>query len=502
VRVLFINSTNFLEASLPEGIAILSAILKKKGHEVRLFDTAFLKPKGYHKKREGSEKSSCRGLGFYKTTPYDLNDLVMRDPEVDIDGKLSEAIADFDPSLIAFSAMTTNYARALALVDNIGTKAKVIFGGVHPTLMPNDVINQKRIDYVCIGEGESALPELCEYLEKGKDESSIRNLYIKSGNGRGKRIVKNSLRPFIDLNDLPPPDLDIFDPRYFFRPFMGNIYKGIFMSTSRGCPRGCAYCVNNKLKSLFAECGRKYVRFQSPEIVARNVRHLNEKYGINWIKFSDDTFLIRPPKDIYALRDMLKPLNIMFGCSVDPGTVTEDKVRAAKEMGCVSMSIGIETGNEKIRKYVLGRDISNEQIKRAVNIVKNHNIKVSTFNMIGLPGETRENVYETIRLNKQLHIPDANVLILYPFPGTKIYNDSNISLKINIPDMDQAYRFSMSRMSKNELLYFLRTFNLFLVLPEKDWDDIEKSRHSLKAYEEIVVRAQKMIDKKNLREGV
>jgi radical SAM superfamily enzyme YgiQ (UPF0313 family) len=388
------------------------------------------------------------------------------------------------------------------LANNIGSRVKVIFGGVHPTLMPDDVIRQERIDYVCIGEGDSVLPELCEYLEKGKDVSSIKNLYVKSGNGRGERIVKNRLRPFVDLSDLPSPDLDIFDPRYLFRPFMGNIYKGIFMSTSRGCPRGCAYCVNNRLKSLFAGCGSRYVRFQSPEVVARNVRHLNEKYGINWIKFSDDSFLMRTSKDIYALRDMLKPLNIMFGCSVDPGTVTEEKVRAAKEMGCVSMSIGVETGNEKIRKYVLGRRISNEQIKRAVKIVRDHDIKISTFNMIGLPGETRGNVYETIRLNKQMHIPDANVYILYPFPGTKIYNDSKISLKQDIPAMDQAYCFNMSRMPPEELLHFLRTFNLFLVLPEKDWDSIEKSRHSLKAYEEMAVRAQKIIDKKNCREGV
>ena len=156
MRVLFINSTNFLEAALPEGIAILSAILKGKGHEVRLFDTAFLKPKGYHKKKKGNEKSP-HGPAFYKATPYDLNDLVMSDPEVDIDGKLSEAIADFNPSLIAFSAMTTNYTRALALADNIGTKAKVIFGGVHPTLMPDDVIIQKRINYVCIGDRKSVV---------------------------------------------------------------------------------------------------------------------------------------------------------------------------------------------------------------------------------------------------------------------------------------------------------------------------------------------------------
>lgn len=494
MRILFVNTANYLEAALPEGIAILSAILKLHGHEVRLFDTTFLKPKGYGANiLEG--KKAGRGLAFHKATPYTLRDLVRDDPEVDIAEKFAGIVSGFRPELIAFSTMTTNYEHALRLANAIDIKTRVIFGGVHPTLMPEQVIEEKRVDYVCVGEGDSALPELCRFIEQDKDVSTIRNLYIKNGNGRSRKITKNNLRPYVNLDEVPPPDLDIFDPRYLFRPFMGSIYKGIFMSTSRGCPRGCAYCVNNRLKSLFAECGNKYVRFQSPEVVARNVKGLNEKYGINWIKFSDDSFLMRPLKDVEALKDLLKPLGIMFGCSVDPGTVTEEKVRLAKEMGCVAMSIGVETGNEKIRKYVLGRHITNTQIRRAIAIVKGHGIKISTFNMIGLPGETKENVYETIRLNKELQIPDANTYILYPFPGTKIYSDGNVALGKKIPVMEKAHLFNMSKMSTDDLLFFLKAFNLFLVLPERYWQQIERSRHDAGIYDEMVSLAQRTIDR-------
>ncbi|HCJ65850.1 MAG TPA: hypothetical protein DHV62_00630, partial [Elusimicrobia bacterium] len=467
MKVLFVNCTNFLDATLPGGISILSSVLKKYGHEVALFDTAFLKPKNWSKDKEKKiKKKLSGGIAFHKSTPYSLKDLVTNDPQVDIVEEFSKFINEFNPSLIAVSAMTTNYEKSLDLIKKINLKCKVIFGGVHPTLMPESVINQKEIDFVCIGEGDEALPELCHYLENNNDISGIKNLYIKPEKECDGRVIKNDLRPFVDLDSLPIPDLSIFDPRYFFRPFLGNIYKGIFMSTSRGCPRGCAYCVNDKLRTLFKGCGAHYMRFQSPRIVARNIEFLRNKYEITWFKFSDDTFLLRPLEQLYELKDLLKPLDIMFGCSVDPATVTEEKVKVAKEMGCVAMSIGIETGNEKIRRDVLNRHISNQQIKNAIGIVKNYGIKISTFNVIGLPGETKENVYETIRFNKELEIPDANVYILYPFPGTSIYEDYKVSLEDHghIPPMDEAYIFNLSKMKKEDLLFFLKTFNLYLVL--------------------------------------
>ncbi|OFW49369.1 MAG: hypothetical protein A2163_10005, partial [Actinobacteria bacterium RBG_13_35_12] len=446
---------------------------------------------------KNGKKMPPAAIAFYKQTDYSLEDLVSKDPAVDILEEFSKKISEFKPSLIAVSSMTTNYYQSLEMIQKIRPKCKVIFGGVHPTLMPESVINEDVIDYVCVGEADEALVELCEYLDKNKDTSNIRNLYLKVKKGRKVIIIKNKLRPFVNLDTLPPPDLSIFDHRYFFRPFLGKIYKGIYMSTARGCPRGCAYCVNNRLRNIYKECGRRYIRFQSPKIIARNITYIKKKYGINWYKFSDDTFLLRPLADLLKLKKLLKPLHIMFGCSVDPVTVTEEKVKAAKEMGCVSMSMGIETGNEKIRKYVLGRNISNNQIFEAVRIMRKYNIKISTFNMIGLPGETKENIFETIKLNKKLNIPDANVYVMYPFPGTKIYEDFHISRKKfkNIPAMEEAYLFNLSNVKNEELLYFLRTFNLYLVLPEKYWQKIEKARKSPKLYTVLIQIAQEIINK-------
>jgi anaerobic magnesium-protoporphyrin IX monomethyl ester cyclase len=505
MRVLFVNCIDFLESTLPEGIALLSSILKGRGHEVEVFDTAFLKPKNYelNAKKTKYEKMAV-GISFYKKTTYDLTDLTAGEPEVDIADRFFETVERFKPSLIAISAMTTNYEKSMDLIRGKKLPCKVILGGMHSTLMPESVIKEKEVDFVCIGEGDETLLELCESLENGRDVSGIKNLVVKTGSGVSQKVVENRLRPFMNLDLLPVLDLSVFDPRHFFRPFLGNLYKGIFMSTSRGCPRGCAYCVNNRLRNLYKECGSNYLRFQSPKTIARNISALKEQYGITWFKFSDDTFLMRPIEYIYELKDLLKPLNIMFGCSVDPATVTEEKIRLAKEMGCVAMSVGIETGNEEIRRQILKRYISNQQMKEALRMMRDYDIKLSTFNMIGLPGETRENVYETIRLNKELEVPNANVYILYPFPGTRIYDDFNISLDSykHIPFGEDAHIFNLSKMTKEDLLFFQRAFNLFLVLPENYWNEIEQSKRDRRLYEKLVGVAQDIIDNKAVSDYV
>ena len=495
MRVLFLNRMDFLEATLPEGIALLSAILKSRGHEVRVFDTAFLKPR---RREPQNNENISGGISFHKATPYALKDLTANDSEVDIAESFSRVIEDFKPYLIAVSAMTTNYEKSMDLLKKVEIPCKVVIGGTHSTLMPDKVIRRQEIDYACVGEGDEALLELCDAMEAGKDTKGIRNMYVKARGSGPDKIIENTLRPFVDLDSLPVPDLSVFDSRHFFRPFLGNIYKGIFMSTSRGCPRGCAYCVNNRLRDLFSGCGKNYLRFQSPQIVARNLRAMKEEYGITWFKFSDDTFLMRPLKDMYELRDLIKPLDIMFGCSVDPATVTEEKVRLAKEMGCAAMSIGIETGNERLRKLILSRHISNAQIKKAIRIVRDHGIKISTFNMIGLPGESREDVFETIRFNKELEIPDANVYTLYPFPGTKIYEDAGVSVDdyARIPAMQEAHTFGLSGIPGNELMFFLKAFNLYLVLPEEDWGRIEQAKNDPGLYRMLLDTAQDMVNKK------
>lgn len=468
MKVLFFNPANYLEIGIPQSIAILSAILKREGHQAELFDTTFLKPQDY----AAQNKEMMGGPAIYKQTAYTIEDLVKDDTVSIIEDEFQKHIDRYNPDLIAVSTMTTNYDFAIDIMKKVKIKCPVIFGGVHATISPEEVISEDCIDMICIGEGEEVLADLCNAMEKGTDYIGIKNLWVKSQNGK---LYKNGIRPFVDLDTLPCPDWSIFDSRHLFRPFMGEIYKGGFYISSRGCPGACTYCVNITLRKMFKNCGR-YFRYQKPDTTITHLTELKQKYKATWFKFGDDTFLLQPLKNLHELAERMKPLDIYFGCSVRPDTVSEEKVKLVKEMGCVAMSVGIETGNEEIRRKVLNRQISNEQVERAFKIINDHGIRISSFNLIGLPTETRENVFETIAFNQKLNVKSANVYILYPFPGTQIYIENEINYKgkdNRIIPMSKASVFDLSKMSIEEVEGLQKTFNLYLCLPKQLWPIIQ-----------------------------
>lgn len=491
MKVLFFHPANYLEIGIPQGIALLSAILKKEGHTVDLFDTTFLKPKGYGAKHDGM----MAGPAIYKKTEYTIEDLVKDDREVDIRTEFKKKIHAFRPDLLAVSTMTSNYAFAVEMLNKLNAKCPIIIGGVHPTISSDDVISEKIFDIVCIGEGEEALPELCQAMESERDYTNIKNLWVKD-NGT---IHKNAIRPFISLDDLPCPDWSIFDARHLFRPFMGEIYQGSFYISSRGCPGACTYCVNLTLRNMFKYCG-PYFRYQKPDTTIAHLTELKQKYNATWLKFGDDTFLLQPLNNLRELAERMKPMNIFFGCSVRPDTVSEKKVKLVKEMGCVAMSVGIETGNEEIRRKVLNRNISNAQIEKAFNIINDCGIRISAFNLIGLPGETRENVFETIEFNKKLNVKSGNVYVVYPFPGSQISKLHNVNYRRkngNIVPMSEASVFHLSKMTPREVEGLKKTFNLYLNLPEALWPVISiaesASKQSFTIYNALSEFAASMV---------
>ena len=460
MKVMFLNAVNYLDIGIPQGISLLAAILQKKGHQVKVVDTAFMKTETYVRPNAG--------VTIYKSTKYDLHDLVADDPIVNIVDETQKQIDEYQPDLFAVAAMTTNYQYSIDLVRKLHFSCKVIFGGVHPTLCPDEVLSNSCVDMLCVGEGDEALPELCDALETKKEFLHINNIWVKGKNGV---IIKNGLRPFVDLDTLPCPDWTLFDNRHLFRPFDGKIYSGGFFVTSRGCPGQCTYCVNEVLQHICQACG-KYFRRMSPKKIAEQIKYLMDEYGTTWFKFGDDTFLLHTIAEFEELRDLIKPLKIQFGCSIRPDTVTQRKVELLKDMGCVAMSVGIETGNEKLRKEQLNRQISNQQIEDALKIITDAGIRVSTFNLLGIPTESREDVYETIKMNKRLGVKAANVYILYPFPGSVLsrkYNVNILDQEGKIIPMNQAERFNFSRMTREELIGLQKTFNLYMDLPESLW---------------------------------
>jgi len=469
MKILFFHHNDYLSNGIPGGIAALSAVLKQAGHEVDIFDTTFIKT-------EEQPESSAGKQGIYLPTEYTLEDLVKDDPVQNIEEAFLKKINSFSPELIAVSVMTGYYDEVIKILENVKPKAKILVGGVHSTISPEDALRPEVVDFICIGEGEALLTELCDHLERGKDYTKLLNLgYKKDG-----KMFLNEPRPFINLDELPVPDWSIFDKRHLFRPFMGRVYKGSFYVMSRGCPMSCSYCVNISLSDKLKNCG-KYFRFQSAATTVFQLRSLKETYGATWFKFADDSLTYMSEAYLEELAEGLKPLNIQFGCSIRPESVNARKIELLKSMGCVAASVGVESGSMELRKKVLNRHMTDQQIENAVRTLREAGIRVSTFNMIGLPGETREDVFKTINFNRKLNADAANVYIIYPYPGTPISERYKVNFRDkegNLIPVSEASSFHLSMMPPEEVEGLLKTFNLYLKLPEDMWMNIKKAEGS------------------------
>lgn len=486
MKVLFVYPEHYLNIGIPGGIAIMSAILKQRGHEVQLFDTCFLKtvPDGFDSgqlhvaSHGGSADSDKAGVQVFRKTSYTIEDLVRDDPVVTYQEVFQRQIDEFQPDLIALSCMTSTFDFALSLLRQVKYSAKVIVGGVHATIAVEDVIAQKEVDIACMGEGDDVLPELCDLMERGLDYTNVKSMCFKMPDGTVKR---NELAPLTDVSKLPCPDWGLFDRRHLFRPFDGEIYVGSFYSQSRGCPMQCTYCIDPTVSKMVGGA-KTYFRMQPPEVTIAHLTELKEKFGATWYKFTDDTFLLPSMEHLEEVGKGLKSLGIQFACSVMPNTITEEKVRLAKDMGCVAMSIGVESGNSDIRKMIR-RHYKDETLIRNLKIVLDHGIRLSTFNIIGFPGETRDNVFETIELNRKLGTSSCNVYILFPYPGTAIQREFEIPLRDEmgkIMPVAEAKNLGLSAMTPSQLEGLQNTFNLYLNLPKSLWGIIELvENHSL-----------------------
>jgi radical SAM superfamily enzyme YgiQ (UPF0313 family) len=483
MKILFIYPEHYLNVGIPGGISILAAILKQHGHTVRVFDTAFLKvdpdfdQRYLHTATHGGSKDMDKaGLQIFKKTAYTIEDLVKNDPVVTYQEEFQRTIDSFSPDLIAISSMTSTFDFAMSLVRSIRHHALVAVGGVHATIATDDVLSQKEVDIACIGEGDDVFAELCNLMQAGKDHTAVRSMCFRMPDGSIKR---NPLAPRVDLDQLPCPDWGLFDSRHLYRPFVGNIYKGSFYVQSRGCPQHCTYCINSTVAKMTSG-SKDYFRLQRPGVTIAHLTELKERYGATWYKFADDSFLLPPLSHLEELASGLKLLGIQFGCSVMPNTITEEKVLLAKDMGCVAMSVGVESGNAGIRRKIK-RNYNDEQLVKSLHMIQDHGIRLSTFNIIGFPGETRENVFETIELNRLIGTTASNVYILYPYPGTPIQIEHNIPVRDKegkIPPVSRAKELRLSKMEPDELDGLQQTFNLYLNLPKSLWPVVRMAERS------------------------
>ncbi len=367
MHILFIHTYNYYE---PLGIMYLSAVLKKNGHHCSLLDLKFEK-------------------------------------------KYISEVKKLKPDIIAYSVTTNNWGK----YQEINKKLKEhftflsVFGGPHATFYP-ELINEEGIDVICRGEGEEPMLELADALEKKELITQIKNLWVKQEGA----LFKNDVRPLIeDIDALPFPDREIINKykHYLYRSRVRTI-------TSRGCPYRCTYCYNHVLQEIYKGKGR-YVRLRSPQNVIEEVKYLKALYNPRNIEFHDDVFILdtewlRKFSELYISNE----INLAFEINIKAELITPEIVSILKKTGCYSVQYGIESGNEKIRKELLRRHVTDAQIIETAHLLNKSGIKTNTYNMIGYPNESFENALETLYLNIKCKPVYAMNTIYFPYPMNEL----------------------------------------------------------------------------------
>ena len=366
MRILFIQNNGIQESI---GVANLSGILKANGHQTDLL-------------------------------------LVSHTPD------LITAIRQYDPGLIAFSALTGVHHSIEQLAVGIKQQVKVpiIVGGPHPTYSP-EMIDRPGIDIICRGEGELAMLELANAMEHDRDVTAIRNLAVKTRTGA---IHRNDLRPPVPLDELPFPDREL----YYKYAFLRDMPMKRFIS-SMGCPYPCTFCHEPVIREMYKKATRSdYLRRKSVPRAVAEIKYIADRYPLNHVHFSDDLFFIRNSyawleefADLYP-----KEVNIPFNCNIRYDSVNQHAANLLERARCYGAAVGLESGNEEIREVVIKKRSKNENIVEGARLLREKKIKVLTTNMIGLPGETLDNAMETVELNMRLKSDyvRANTFLLFP----------------------------------------------------------------------------------------
>ena len=420
MKVLFIQKDIFAKP----GIMLLSAVLKKAGH-------------------------AC--------------DVLIDDLETN----LMAAIDHIQHDLTAFSITTNEYNWFLHTAGSIKKKTGsfIICGGPHPTFN-TELIWEDCVDAICIGEGEGALSDLVNQMQKNKKITAIPNLYIKLAD----RIYKNKLRPRLnglELDQLPHPDRQLYLKYPVFRmPHNDMLYHHVIF-TARGCPYVCTFCFNKRYNRIYQNNGSVFRRRSVADVINELIE-LKTRHALKFIIFEDDAFSMPP---FQWLREFLQAykrhIRLPFKIATRVDLLDEEVIALLAAAKCYSIRIGIESGNENIRNRILCKQLTHSQIIRVVKIIKKYRIRIQTLNIVGNPGETLEAAMETYKLNRLLNPDFAWCSLLHPYPGTEIFDYACQHHYLeDKPDWDYYFKASPVKTNR-EIINLQKLFSLgiFLHLP-------------------------------------
>jgi len=412
IKVLLINPPwvtpkgyeNKLVVPYPLGISYVAAFLEKNGIEVKILDVL----------AEDFENKSVLPDGSVR---FGLSDK-----------KVLEYVGNFNPDVIGITCLFTTQSKAMHMLVNLlkknFPKIPIIVGGIHVSSCPEETMANENIDFVVRGEGEITAMELLNVLKNKTDVSKVKGVYYRK-NGEVKYTGDRLLN--MKLDSFPSPAYHLLNMEKYFEA--GRKGKGsregvsndkwVSVITSRGYPFECFFC---SIRNIYGQVWRP----RSPENVLEEIENLVNQYGISHFLFEDDnlTFDTKRAKKIFnGILKMGLKITWETPNGIRADKIDDELIEIMKKSGCVSLTIGIESGDQEFLLNTVKKKLKLQDVVRATKMITSHDIAVNGFFILGMPGETGETMKKTISFARKLArmglYPEFNIAT--PLPATEMY---------------------------------------------------------------------------------
>ncbi|HHL39858.1 MAG TPA: radical SAM protein [Deltaproteobacteria bacterium] len=405
----------------PPGPCFVAGALEKAGYEPVVwnadFDPAVRSVIGGTNVLDTDELTQKHSI--YQKNLNDLSAPVWRE--------VASMIERFAPDVLGVSVYSATYKAALnvaRIAKEVNPAVTTVFGGIHPTIATEEVASQRDVDFVVFGEGERTVVELVGALEArdgaGRDFSSIKGIAFKDGDGN---VVRTERREYIE--DL---DAEVYPARHLIHDvesYPPTAFQGIY--GSRGCPFKCIFCGSFNLWGYS-------VRTRSAETLVAEIEETHRRFGTRYFYLCDDIFFINRERARRFCELLIeKDLGVMWSAQTRAEMVTDELLALMKKAGGQHVAIGVETGDERIRKLIK-KGNTLEQMRRAARLVHKHGLTLVGFFMFGFPWESREEIRRTVEFMKEINPTIAFPYIVTPAPGTEL---SQISHEMGLVGPDR-----------------------------------------------------------------
>ncbi len=383
----------------PLGLGYLAAYVEKKGFDVKMYNAEM-----------GKEPRIASSYSVYKKAFRDYINR-MEDPNDFIWQEVKSVLRNVAPMVVGLSVMTAKSGSAKKIsqiVKEFNPRSIVVWGGPHPTILPDEVLQDTNVDFAVRGEGEQTFLELCQALKKGSNIfSEIKGLSYKKDN----KIFHNTDRELItDLDSLPFPGKHLDLKKELYTPGQMAV-----IVTSRGCPFNCGYC---GAKSIW----NRRLRHRTAENVLKEIDQIVERYNVKSFFFWDDCFTSSRKTTLDLCQKIIqRKRKFEFSITTRVNLVDYELLNVMKQAGLLSIDFGIETGSPRILKLI-HKEVNQQQILKAVKLCKKLHILVNAFIMVGFPEETEEDIKMTLRFIKKIKPHTVYLSIYTPYPGTELYD--------------------------------------------------------------------------------